>query len=100
MENMRFFIFIGIASLIFAFITFLLGIYFRKKRFIKYIPSILILILGVSFLVKSVYFSNGFEDIGYMVLSLMSVGVFIISTLTALLIEFVFRSKRKKRQIS
>lgn len=89
MANARLFLIVAICGIIFASITYLSARYFKSK-IIKYIPCAFAASVSVFFLVRALYFSkgNGFEDIAFIIMALIAFGVFIVSLITALFIEF------------
>ena len=89
MNNLRLFIIIGIISLIFIIIVLVLSKYFKRKRTVKYIPAIIAIFLTLAFFIKSRYFSTGFEDLAYIVLAVISIIEFIVSLLTAIIIDLI-----------
>jgi len=88
MNNIRLFIIIGIISLIFIIIVLLLSKFFKSKRIVKYMPAIVSIFLSIAFFIKSRYFSTGFEDLAYIVLSVIFVVVSIVSLLTATIVDY------------
>lgn len=84
-----------VIGLFLILIVYILGKYFKSKK-IKYIPAIITFIAGIACIIKSVYFSQGFEDIAYMILAFI-IGVgFMASLLTALFIDYICKKNIEK----
>jgi hypothetical protein len=90
----RLIIFILILSFIFATITYLLHKYFKHKAVVKYIPSVIAAVSGISFFIKSRFFSQGFEDLAYMILTIIAGVVFVVAFIIAIVMEFSVKRKR------
>lgn len=92
-----FYIFVAVASLISVLITFFLGRISRNRAFVKYIPAILAALAALGFLIKAKFFSTteGFQELGYIVLMFISTIVFFISLITAIIIGIVQRNSRR-----
>jgi hypothetical protein len=86
---------IAVLGIIFAGSTVFLGTRLRQKKAVKYIPAILAALVSVAFAVKAFWFSEGFEGLGYVILLMISAAVFILSAVTALVLEFVNHRKNK-----
>jgi hypothetical protein len=96
MINMSgFYLFIAIASLISVLITFFLGIIFKSTPIVKYIPAMISVLAGLGFYIKSRFFSSGtgFEDLGYIVFTLIAGILFFISLITAIVMDLINRNK-------
>lgn len=89
----NFYIFISIASFLAILITFFLGKFFSKKPVVKYIPAMAAALAGIGFYIKSAYFSTGFEDLGYFVLTLIACIVFFLSFITAFILGIIHRNR-------
>ena len=87
-----FYIFVSIAGIAAVLITFLLAKFFGNKTIVKYIPSIIAALGGIGFYIKSAYFSTGFEDLGYIVLTLVACVVFLLSFITAFILGIIQRN--------
>lgn len=92
----NFYVFVSIASILSVLITFCLYKFFSKKPVVKYIPAMAAVLAGISFYIKSAYFSTGFEDLGYFVLTLLACIVFCISFITAFILGIIHRNKSSK----
>lgn len=90
----RFYAFVSIAGVAAVLITFLLARFFRNKTLVKYIPSIIAALGGICFYIKSVYFSTGFEDLAYIVLTLAACVVFFLSFITAFILGMIQRNNK------
>jgi Na+-translocating ferredoxin:NAD+ oxidoreductase RnfD subunit len=86
-------IFIAVPGIIFAGLAAVLGIYRRKNKFLKYIPAIVSAAIALGFFIKSYFFSEGFEALGYIILMMVSAAVAGISIITAVVLEIVNRRK-------
>ncbi len=89
-----FYVFVSIASIAAILITFFLARFFRNKAIVKYIPSIIAALAGIGFYIKSAYFSTGFEDLGYLVLTLIACVVFFLSFITAFILGIIQRNRK------
>lgn len=83
------FLYIGVPGLIFVIATALLGVYKKQRRGLKYLPAILAAVISLAFLIKAYVFSEGFKELGYAIMMMVSAVVFIISIITALLLEII-----------
>lgn len=88
-----FYLVVGSIAFILALITLLLGIYKDKNKIVKYVPSALTGLFTAGFFIKANYFSKGFETLGYIVFTLISGIVFIVTLLTAVIIEIVLHTR-------
>lgn len=94
MDNIRLYIFILVPVAIFIVITILLGK--KKAAFPKYIPAIIASIISIGLFIKTYFFSEGFEALGYVVLLMVTVPVSVIALVTAVVIEILNHRKLKK----
>jgi hypothetical protein len=77
--------------------THLLHMVTKKNRFIKYIPSIVLLILTAYNIVVARFGpSNGFEDLGRFVLALFTFTAGISSILYLVFIDIIFPRLRRR----
>lgn len=92
-----FYTLIAVVGLISVLITFFLGRIFKNRIIVKYIPAIIFLFAGLGFLIKAKFFSTteGFAELGYIILMLIAGIVFIISLITALIMEFIQRKNKR-----
>lgn len=88
-----FYLFVSISSITAMLLTFFLARHFRRLSIVKYVPSIIAALAGIGFYIKSAYFSTGFEDLGFIVLALISLIVFFMSFITALIMGILLRNK-------
>lgn len=77
--------------------SLLLSRYVRKK-WIWYVPSIIGVVVIIYFYLK-IYFENpeGYEEIGYVILSLMAVAVIIGNFMTNILIQLRIRLRSNRK---
>jgi len=66
----------------------------RPRRFFKYIPTLVFLIVDIFCLVKAIYFSTGMEDLAYIIIAFMVTGVMLISLITGIIIDIAERYRR------
>jgi hypothetical protein len=90
-----FYLIVSAAGIIAFFTTFVLYRYFRQRPLIKFIPCILLALLGIWFILKARYFSAGFEGLGYIVYAIIDIIMFFISLITAWILELYRRKTRK-----
>jgi hypothetical protein len=85
MMSNSFFLYIIILSLIVELPTIILAMKVKSKPFLKYLPSIIIVLLAVIFCVFLTLSSDrgGFIGIVYVVVAMITVPVSVISALTA-----------------
>lgn len=75
---------IGVVSFLITFLAHKYG----NKTYLKYILPFLTLLLSVFMLVKINFSTNeGFKDIGYFLMLLMSLAGFLTSTITAIILN-------------
>ncbi|HEY5582965.1 MAG TPA: hypothetical protein VIK78_00525 [Ruminiclostridium sp.] len=91
-----FYLLVAVSSLISVLITFFLGRFFEKRAIVKYIPAIIIALAVIGFFIKSRFFSTGFEDLAYIVLALIAGIVFVVSLITAFIMDLLQRRNRRK----
>jgi hypothetical protein len=92
-----FYMFVAVVSLISILITYCLDRFFKNRLIVKYIPTIISALTGVGFYIKARFFSSGgFEDLGYIVLTVIAGIVFIVSLITAIIIELINRNKKSR----
>lgn len=85
-----------ICALIFSTITFLFCDYYAKK-YLKYIPSILILISVIYCLIKILFFSKGVLDLSYVILFTISLLAFLCSLSTLTTVGVVRKIEHKHK---
>jgi len=73
--------------------TFLLNRIFKDRKAIKYIPSVMAATLTIAFFIKGRFYSQGWEGLIYGIFMVISGAVFIVSIVTAAVIDFI----RKRR---
>ncbi len=84
-----FYILVAVGSIISILITFFLGRFFKEKAFIRYIPAIVAALFVIGFYIKARYYSEGMEDLGYVILALIACIVFFVSFITAFIMGLV-----------
>ncbi|NLM72436.1 MAG: hypothetical protein GX184_00140 [Clostridiaceae bacterium] len=65
-----------------------------RHSFYKYIPVLVLLIIGIACIIKAVFFSTGMEDLAYFVTATMVLGVMFVSLLTAVIIDLITKFKK------
>lgn len=93
MAHVYFYIVIAIIALVFSGIAILIGMSGTRNRFYKYIPACISGIAAAGFFVKARFFAQGFEDLGYLIFAMIAGAVFLISLMTAVIMEYVGRKK-------
>ncbi|AUS98539.1 hypothetical protein CDQ84_13230 [Clostridium thermosuccinogenes] len=93
MIETRFILLLAGTAAIFAVITLLLHIFFRKRRYIKYIPCVFTLAFGIyNFVLAFTVETVGFNDIGKAILGIISMVGFTASLVSAVLFDiFAFK---------
>lgn len=88
-----FYLLIAIPSIIFVAITYFLGRFCRHLAIIKYIPSIVALLIGIGFYIKARFYATGFEDLAFIILALVAGIVFVLSLITAIIMDIIQKKK-------
>lgn len=96
MAQVSFYLIIALISLIFIAATILLGRKRIHKAFLKYIPAITAAVIALTLYIKAVRFSNGFEGLGYAILAMIAIIVFLASIITAVIVELINRKGRRQ----
>lgn len=86
------FMIMGISALIFALAAFLLG-RFSKKRMVKYIPALAAALFSGATLIKARFFSEGFQDLAYVILSMIGLAAFVAALFVALIMEWAYKGE-------
>lgn len=89
-----FYIVVAIGSIISILVTFFLGRAFKEKALVRYIPAIISALFVIGFYIKSRYYSEGMEGLGYVILVLIACIVFFVSFITAFIMGLVRRRNR------
>lgn len=100
MEQYSFYIVITLISLIFAGATILLGRKQVRRAILKYIPAMVAFAATVALIVKTAWFSEGFEGLGYAILAMITAAVFLVSIITAIVVAIINRRRRRRQSIS
>lgn len=79
--------------IIFSLLTLLLNHYFKKRKFVKYIPSIIMSPVAIYTFYVAKTSTEGFLDIAYILLTVMSIVGLVSSLVTALILDFAQRKK-------
>lgn len=93
MASIYFYIVIAVIALFFSGIAILIGISGTRIRFYKYIPACISGIAAAGFFIKARFFSQGFEVLGYLIFAMIAGAVFLISLITAVIMEYAGRKK-------
>jgi ABC-type phosphate transport system permease subunit len=97
MGQYSFYIIIALISLAFAAVTILLGRKKVKRAILKYIPAMTAFAATLALIIKTAWFSEGFEGLGYAILAMITAILFLVSIITAIVVEIINR-RRKRRQ--
>lgn len=92
----RFAIAIAITFIGVGLITYVLGRVFRKTAFVKYIPALLLLLLGGYFIYKAQTVRNGFEDLANFLLAILLFAGGVAGVVTGLLMDSIRAGKKGK----
>lgn len=91
---MKNFILILLLTLVvFSLLTLFINYCFKKRKFVKYIPSIIMSLLAIYNFYVSKTSTEGFLDIAYILLTMMCIVGLVSSLVTALILDFVQRKK-------
>ncbi|MDP4183254.1 MAG: hypothetical protein Q8942_19465 [Bacillota bacterium] len=71
MDFIRVLMFTILIGVIFSVIAFIIAKFEKKSRLPKYIPAILLFLIGAACVVKSRWFSEGLEELGYIVIAIL-----------------------------
>jgi uncharacterized membrane protein YfcA len=86
-----------IILMIFSGITYLLHRFF-KNRYIKYIPAMLALLLGIyNFYGAKFMPSEGFQDLARVILGVMMMAGFLSGIAAGVVIDYLLPMRRRKR---
>lgn len=86
----RFLAIIIVIFLAFILLTYILHRIFTKKRFVKYVPSLICLVLTIINIISvRTGQGEGFEDLAAVIVAIMCFAGFISSLLTALYLDFI-----------
>lgn len=86
----RFSIIITVIFLIFTTLTYILHRFFSRRRFIKYLPSILsFIIMIISIYIARKSRGEGFRDLAGIILAVLCFAAFLSSLLSALYFDFI-----------
>ena len=102
MINSNFIITIFVTNLVCVIITGSLGFIFKGKKFVKYIPTIISVILFVLIIVKAQNPSKSFETVGYVLFGIIVITTFSVSLITALTVDgilYFMQMKKDKTKI-
>jgi hypothetical protein len=66
----------------------------KKSRFMKYIPTLILFIIALICLTKAIWFSTGMEDLAYFIITMILGGAFIISFITGIVIDLLFKNSK------
>lgn len=91
----RFSMMMIILSLISIAITVGIAKYAKRTGF-KYIPSIFFALIAIGCIIKSRWFSQGFEDLAYLIMAIMAIILAFIVTITAFFVGIYRRKKHGK----
>jgi hypothetical protein len=97
MEHIRLLFLIFLTGIIFSGIVILIARFPKNGRLLKYIPSLALFAGGAACIIKARWFSEGFEGLGYVVLSITVFGGGIIALVTAAVIDMINRSRDKNK---
>lgn len=95
MAQFKFSMMMIIFSLISIAITIGIARYTKRTGF-KYIPSIFFALIAIGCIIKSRWFSQGFEDIAYLIMAIMAIILAFVVTITAFIIGIYRRKKHGK----
>jgi hypothetical protein len=100
MEQYLFYIVIVLIAVAFAAATILLGRKQIRRAFLKYIPAMIAFAATLALIVKTAWFSEGMEGLGYAILAMITAVVFLVSIITALVVEIIHWRHRMSKSIS
>ena len=100
MEQYSFYMVVALISLVFAGITILLGRKQVQRAILKYIPAMIAFVATLALIIKTAWYSEGFEGLGYAILAMITAVVFLVSIITAIIIAIVNRRRRSRQSIS
>lgn len=96
MGQWGFWVFILLTGIVLLGIVLFIARFERNRRFWKYIPAILLFAGGAASFVKAGWFSEGLEGLGYIILSMLILGGFVVTLFTAMIIDLIRRYNKKR----
>lgn len=100
MEQYSFYIAVVLISLVFTGMTILLGRKQVRRAILKYIPAMIAFAATLALIIKTAWFSEGFEGLGYAILAMITAVVFLVSIITAIVVAIINRRRSRRRSIS
>lgn len=97
MEQIRLLSLILLIGIVSSGIVILIARFEKNRCFLKYIPALILFVSGAFFIVKARWFSEGMEGLGYIILAMLALGGFIITLISAVIID-IYRKCSKKRK--
>ena len=95
MEQYSFYLVVIGIVLVFVAATILLGRKQIRKAFLKYIPAIIAGAATLAAIIKTAWFSEGFEGLGYAIMAMIAAIIFLVSIVTAIVVEIVNRKSKR-----
>lgn len=89
MQMSLFYLVVFVLGIIHSGVTIFLGVYVKKNRAVKYIPSASALVVSIIFLVTAYFFSEGFDALGYFIFAMVAGVLFLFSFIPAMIIEHI-----------
>lgn len=86
-----------IIILVSTFITYGLNTVFKKKKFIKYIPTLIsFIIMSNNIMIAVREKGEGFRDLAAIIIAMMCFAAFLSGLMTAIYIDFMYLKLRSK----
>lgn len=94
---MEFFIIVIVISIL---VTLLLNYIFRGKRFIKYIPPLVLLLFMIyNFITMYSTSSEGFESLGRFVMGLLILSACVPSLICSAILDLIYSKKKQSNKL-
>lgn len=86
---------IGLLVSVLGIITILLMRKFRNNAIMRYIPTLIIWLVSIVFLVMAIFFAEPMQDLGYLVMAMITG----IATFITLVITIVISKRQSRKNI-
>lgn len=92
---MDFALILATIAIVFVLVTFILNQLFKKKRFVKYIPVIIMVpFMLYNFIAMYSAPLEGFKDLGHFVMVLLLLTASLSSLIVSIIADIIYRRKR------
>jgi hypothetical protein len=99
MGNIRLFLLILAGGAVFSAIVMALAAFFKRRRWVKYLPALLLFVYMFYAIVRATSSSEGMRGLAYIIMAMLAFGAGLMSVLTAVVID-VLRSIEKRKKMN